>query len=127
MAESGYPRVYAMTFMVNSAQAQASITQLGHSFTWAGQQFEQAGQAAQRTGFAISRAAYGWIFNMQMLLWYVSMFASGMMRAESASLMLEQAQENYRRAVERYGRSSYEARRALRSLQRVQNLSLIHI
>jgi len=80
----------------------------------------QVNVQTERVATVSTRSFRSLIFGTQMALWYTSMLVGGMLRAESATLMLEQAQENYRRAVEKYGPASYEAQRALRSLQRTQ-------
>ena len=67
-----------------------------------------------------SMGFHNMIFGAQMSMFYVSMLASGMMRAESATIGVEMAQDHLNDTIKRYGPNSQEALRATQSLERSQ-------
>lgn len=69
---------------------------------------------------AVGRGTRQMIFGLQMGVFYTSMFISALFRAQSATLQVEDAQEDYNRAVQRYGVNSEQAQEAARRLERVQ-------
>jgi len=74
----------------------------------------------QQMGSISSMGFHNLIFGAQMSLFYVSMLASGMMRAESATIGVEMAQDHLNDTIKRYGPNSQEALRATQSLERSQ-------
>lgn len=71
-------------------------------------------------GTMSSQGFHSLIFGTQMSLFYVSMLASGMLRAESATISVDMAQEHLNDTIKRYGSNSQEALRATQSLERAQ-------
>lgn len=74
----------------------------------------------QQMGTISSMGFHQMIFGAQMSLFYVSMLASGMLRAESATIGVEMAQDHLNDTIKRYGPNSQEALRATQSLERSQ-------
>ena len=74
----------------------------------------------QQMGSISSMGFHNMIFGAQMSMFYVSMLASGMMRAESATIGVEMAQDHLNDTIKRYGPNSQEALRATQSLERSQ-------
>ena len=76
----------------------------------------------QNMGAMSSQGFHSLIFGAQMSLFYVSMLASGMLRAESATIGVDMAQDHLNDTIKRYGANSQEALRATQSLERSQLL-----
>lgn len=78
------------------------------------------GETTERAARIGTRAFRGYVFGVQMSIFYVSMLANAWMRAESAQLSLIDAQENYQRTLAEYGPAHERTEAALRRLERAQ-------
>jgi len=78
------------------------------------------GEGAEKAARMSTRAFRGYVFGLQMGIFYVSMFTSSMMMAESAQLSLQDAQENYQRTLQEFGPAHEKTQAALRRVERAQ-------
>ncbi len=79
--------------------------------------FDQAGAKVEQFGNKSLRSLQGLIFGLQMSTFYASMFATGLMRDDTALISLEMAQDRYNKALREHGRGSEEATQASRQLE----------
>ena len=84
-------------------------------------EYGKIGVAAEQMSYRALRSTQGLIFGLQMSTFYASMFATALIRDDSALISLEGAQERYNKALREHGRNSEEARAATRALELAQN------
>ena len=78
------------------------------------------GEATEEAARMSTRAFRGYVFGLQMGVFYLSMFTSAIYMQESAQLSLQDAQENYQKTLAEFGPASEQAQAALRRLERAQ-------
>jgi len=141
LAERGYYITFRGVNLVGpvTAQIEGQVTKLTQTVRLYSQEgVEAERRVAEQTRMVTAeieestrRRQYGYvralrsqmnlIFGVQMSLFYVSMLAGAVTRLEAAQLTLTDAQEDYERALRRYGPTHERTISALRRLQRVQS------
>jgi hypothetical protein len=116
----GANQPYGVIFYGDTTQLQGSVGQVKASVEGLVIPYGEVAAASEMSSYRQMRAWQGVIFGLQMSTFYISMFASGLLRSESSAISVERAQRNYNQAVREYGRNSEQARNALDSLTQAQ-------
>ncbi len=116
----GASQPYGVIFYGDVSQLQGAVGQATMSFEPMKIKYGEVAQASEISTYRQLMSLRSVIFSVQMATFYISMFASGMLRSESSTISVERAQRNYNEAIREHGRGSEEARDALDSLTQAQ-------